>query len=121
LAKDALPAAPDNSSLYIDSLIEIASGAALRWRLHYGLDTSRPVQVEPKRIANGRSVLHFIALALYILDESSSPLTRHVPPERSIAASRSRASAIAMPLPPVLKPGVAHQIGGGNMRAEAGC
>src|ERR1017187_7305018 len=49
----------------LDSFIEVASGAALLWRLHHDLDHSRREHVEriTQKIVGGC----FIALALYIL------------------------------------------------------
>ena len=67
----------------LDSMIEVASGAALLWRLHHDMDTSRREQAE--RTALRTVGACFVALALYIVYESSSTLIRHVPPERSIA------------------------------------
>jgi len=48
----------------LDSVIEVASGAALLWRLHHDLDHSRREQVERTtlRIVGGC----FVALAVYI-------------------------------------------------------
>ena len=67
----------------LDSLIEVTSGAALVWRPHHDLNVARREQVE--RTALRTVGACFIALAMYILYESSSMLVRHVPPERSIA------------------------------------
>jgi divalent metal cation (Fe/Co/Zn/Cd) transporter len=66
----------------LDSMIEVASGAALLWRLHHDLNQSRREQVE-------RTTLRivgwcFVALAAYILYESSSTLIGHDIPQRSI-------------------------------------
>jgi len=62
----------------LDSVIEVASGAALLWRLHQDANASRREHVE-------RSTLKivgwcFIALALYIVYESGSALIRHEEP-----------------------------------------
>jgi len=67
----------------LDSVIEVASGAALLWRLHHDLNRSRREQVE--RITLQIVGWCFVALAVYILYESGSTLIRHEPPERSIA------------------------------------
>ena len=102
----------------LDSLIEVASGAALLWRLHYDLDTSRREQVERTAFRTVRAC--FIALALYILYESSSTLIRHVPPERSIAGIViASISVIVMPLLARAKRRVARQIGSGAMHADS--
>ena len=102
----------------LDSMIEVASGAALLWRLHYDMDTSRREQVERTSLRTVGAC--FIALALYIVYESSSTLIRHVPPERSIAGIViGSASVIVMPLLARAKRRVAHQIGSGAMHADS--
>src|ERR1039457_5804391 len=79
----------------LDSIIEVASGAALLGsvtrRLHHDMDHSRREQVEriTLRIVGGC----FLALALYIAYESGSTLIRHETPKPGIpgivvAASR---------------------------------
>ena len=102
----------------LDSLIEVASGAALLWRLHHDLDLSRREQVE--RTALRTVGACFIALALYILYESGSMLIRHVPPKRSIFGIVIAAiSVIVMPLLARAKRRVARQIGSGAMHADS--
>jgi divalent metal cation (Fe/Co/Zn/Cd) transporter len=62
----------------------------------------------------------FVALALYILCESTCVLVRHVPPERSIAGILIAAiSVIIMPLLARAKRRVACQIGSGSMHADS--
>src|SRR5579872_1165237 len=102
----------------LDSIIEVASGAALLWRLHYDMDSSRREQVE--RTALRAVGACFIARALYILYESISTLIRRVPPERSIAGIViASASLIVMPLLARAKRRVAHQIGSGAMHTDS--
>ena len=102
----------------LDSMIEVASGAALLWRLHYDMDSSRREQVE--RTALRTVGACFIALALYIVYESGSTLIRHVPPERSIPGIViASASVIVMPLLARAKRRVARQIGSGAMHADS--
>ena len=102
----------------LDSLIEVTSGAALVWRLHHDLNAARREQVE--RTALRTVGAYFIALALYILYESSSMLVRHVPPERSIAGVViASASVIVMPLLARAKRRVAVQIGSEAMHADS--
>ena len=72
----------------LDSLIEVTSGATLLWRLRHDLDISRREQVE--RTALRMVGACFVALASYILCESSAMLIRHVPPERSHCRHRDR-------------------------------
>ena len=81
----------------LDSLIEVASGAALLWRLHYDLDHSRRERVE--RITLKIVGWCFVALAAYIVYESGSALIRHGSPERSIPGIIVAAvSVVVMPL-----------------------
>ena len=98
--------------------IEVTSGAALVWRLRHDLNAARREQVE--RTALRTVGACFIALALYILYESSSMLVRHVPPERSIAGVViASASVIVMPLLARAKRRVAVQIGSEAMHADS--
>jgi divalent metal cation (Fe/Co/Zn/Cd) transporter len=102
----------------LDSLIEVTSGAALLWRLHHDLNRSRREQVEQitLRIVGGC----FLALALYILYESSSTLIWHEAPERSIPGIIVAAvSVVVMPLLAKAKRRVASGIGSGAMQADS--
>jgi divalent metal cation (Fe/Co/Zn/Cd) transporter len=102
----------------LDSLIEVTSGAALLWRLNHDLNAARREQVE--RTALRTVGACFIALAMYILYESSSMLVRHVPPERSIAGIViASISMIVMPLLARAKRRVAGQIGSRAMHADS--
>lgn len=102
----------------LDSLIEVTSGATLLWRLRHDLDISRREQVE--RIALRMVGGCFVALALYILYESSAMLIRHVPPQSSIAGIVIAAiSVIVMPLLARAKRRVARKIGSGAMHADS--
>src|ERR1039457_281263 len=66
----------------LDSFIEVASGAALLWRLHHDLDHFRRERAE--RITLKIVGWCFVALAAYIVYESGSTLIRHEAPEQSI-------------------------------------
>jgi divalent metal cation (Fe/Co/Zn/Cd) transporter len=102
----------------LDSGIEVASGAALLWRLHYDLNRSRRELVEriTLRIVGGC----FVALALYILYESGSTLIRHQPPERSIPGIIVAAvTVVVMPMLAGAKRRVAAGIGSGAMSADS--
>jgi divalent metal cation (Fe/Co/Zn/Cd) transporter len=66
----------------LDSLIEVASGLALLWRLHHDLNRSRREQVERTTLKTVGWC--FLVLALYIGVESCSALFGHKEPERSI-------------------------------------
>jgi divalent metal cation (Fe/Co/Zn/Cd) transporter len=101
-----------------DSLIEVASGAALLWRLHHDLNPSRREQVE-------RTTLRivgwcFITLAAYIVYESGSTLIRHEAPEESIAGIIiAIVSLVAMPLLARAKRRVAIGMGSAAMHADS--
>jgi divalent metal cation (Fe/Co/Zn/Cd) transporter len=102
----------------LDSLIEVTSGAALVWRPHHDLNVARREQVERTALRTVRAC--FIALAMYILYESSSMLVRHVSPERSIAGIViASISVIVMPLLARAKRQVAVQIGSRAMHADS--
>src|ERR1019366_2958466 len=73
----------------LDSVIEVASGVALLWRLHHDLNPSRREQVE--RITLRIVGWCFVALALYIAYESGSTLIWHRSEERRVGKEcRSR-------------------------------
>ena len=102
----------------LDSVIEVASGAALLWRLHHDLNPCRREQVERTtlRIVGGC----FIALAVYLLYESGSTLIWHKLSERSIPGIIvAGASVVVMPLLAKAKRRVAAGIGSGAMRADS--
>src|SRR5215472_17581960 len=67
----------------LDSAIEVASGAALLWRLHHDLNPSRREQVE--RMTLRIVGWCFIALAAYIAYECGSTLIQHEAPQPSVA------------------------------------
>src|ERR1041385_1581437 len=90
----------------LDSAIEVASGAAVLWRLHHDFDVSRREEVEQitLRIVGGC----FLALAAYIAYESGFALIIRQAPERSIPGVVIAAlSVIVMPLLAKAKPRVA--------------
>ena len=102
----------------LDSLIEVTSGAALLWRLQHDLNVSRREQVERTTLRMVGAC--FVALAMYILYESSSMLVRRVPPERSIAGIViASVSVIVMPLLARAKRRVAAEIGSRAMHADS--
>jgi divalent metal cation (Fe/Co/Zn/Cd) transporter len=102
----------------LDSAIEVASGAALLWRLHHDLDPARREQVE-------RTTLRivgwcFVVLAAYIAYESGSTLIRQTPPERSIPGIVVAAvSVVVMPVLARAKRRVAFGIGSEAMHADS--
>ena len=102
----------------LDSLIEVTSGAALLWRLHHDLNSSRREDVERKTL---RIVgVCFVALALYIAYDSAASLIRHDAPERSLPGIIIAAlSLCVMPLLAKAKRRVANGIGSAAMHADS--
>jgi divalent metal cation (Fe/Co/Zn/Cd) transporter len=102
----------------LDSVIELASGAALLWRFHHDLDPSRRERVERTTLRIVGAC--FLGLALYIGYESASGLVRHGSPERSIPGIVIAAAAvIVMPVLARAKRRVAAGIGSGALEADS--
>jgi divalent metal cation (Fe/Co/Zn/Cd) transporter len=102
----------------LDSVIEVASGTAMLWRLHHDSDVSRRRQVE--RITLQMVGACFLALALYITYESGAALIRHHEPDRSIPGILiAAASVLVMPVLARAKRRVAAGIGSGAMTADS--
>ena len=101
-----------------DSLIEVASGAALLWRLRYDFDSTRRERVE--RVTLRAMGASFVALALYVLYESGSALLLHEAPRPSVLGiTVAFASLIAMPLLARAKRRVAVGIGSEALHADS--
>ena len=104
--------------LGLDSVIEVASGATLLWRLYHDLNPTRREQVERTTLRIVGTC--FLALALYLLYESGSTLIRHESPERSIPGILIAAAAVVvMPVLARAKRRVAAGIGSGAMHADS--
>jgi divalent metal cation (Fe/Co/Zn/Cd) transporter len=102
----------------LDSAIEVASGAALLWRLHSDLNPSRRESAE--RITLRIAGWCFLALAAYILYESGSTLIRRQAAERSIPGMVIAAAAVVvMPILARAKRRVAAGINSGAMYADS--
>ena len=102
----------------MDSIIEVASGAALIWRLQQDFDVRRREQVE--RSALRIVGLCFIALAAYVLYQSVSTLARRASPERSVVGIVvAGSSVVVMPLLARAKRRVAVQLGSHAMQADS--
>lgn len=102
----------------LDSVIEMASGAALLWRLDHGLDPPRRERIERATLRIVGTC--FVLLAVYILYESASTLIRRQPPERSIPGILIAAAALAvMPILAKAKRRVAAGMGSGAMHADS--
>jgi divalent metal cation (Fe/Co/Zn/Cd) transporter len=102
----------------LDSVIEVASGAALLWRLRHDLNPLRREKVERTTLKIVGWCL--IALAVYIASESALTFVRREPPGRSLPGILiAAASVVIMPLLASNKRRVARAIGSGAMRADS--
>jgi divalent metal cation (Fe/Co/Zn/Cd) transporter len=102
----------------LDSVIEVASGTSLLWRLKHDANPLRRERAE--RITRRVVGWCFLALAVYILCESASGLIRHEAPRRSIPGLIVAAAAvIVMPLLARAKRRVAAGISSGAMHADS--
>jgi divalent metal cation (Fe/Co/Zn/Cd) transporter len=102
----------------LDSLIEVASGAALLWRLHHDFSASRREQVE--RTALRIVGWCFLVLAAYITYESGSALIQHEVPKPSLPGIIvAAASVVVMPILAKGKRRVAAGIRSGAMNADS--
>jgi divalent metal cation (Fe/Co/Zn/Cd) transporter len=95
-----------------DSLIEVASGAALLWRLRRGERAERATL----RMVGGC----FVALAVYVACDSTRTLWLREAPRGSIAGiALTGVSVVVMPLLARAKRQAAKSLGSGAMRADA--
>lgn len=102
----------------IDSLIEVTSGATLLWRMSVDADVGRRERNEKLSLRIVGSC--FLALAVYIMYESVSDLTRKSVPEHSIAGiALACISLIVMPILSRAKRTVGRELGSAAMHADA--
>ncbi len=95
----------------LDSVIEVASGAALLWRLRDQRRERRALQIVG---------MSFVALAAYVLVESSRDLRGHEAPERSLPGiAIAAASVLVMPLLARAKRRVAARLDSRAMHADS--
>lgn len=102
----------------LDSLIEVASGGALLWRLHHDADPTRRERAErlALRIVGGC----FLLLSVYIVYDSLDSLLTANAPKRSLPGIIiAVASLVAMPLLARAKRQVSAGIGSAAMAADA--
>ena len=101
-----------------DSLIEVTSGAVLLWRLHADVNEARRERVEA--ISLRLVGICFIALALYVTQDSIwSLLKREAPDESLIGIILAAVSLIVMPLLVRAKRKVARGINSGALMADS--
>ena len=101
-----------------DSLIEVTSGVILLWRLHADVDEARRERVEA--ISLRLVGLCFIALALYVTQDSIwSLLKRAAPDESLIGIILAAVSLIVMPLLVRAKRKVARSMNSGALMADS--
>jgi len=101
-----------------DSLIELASGAALLWRMSVDADEERRERVERTslRIVGGC----FLALAAYLVVDSVKSLLLHELPEHSpIGIVITSASLVVMPWLAKAKRNVGKRLGSAAMLADS--
>ena len=102
----------------LDSMIEVASGAALIWRLRQ--DSNAVSRENVERIALRVVGFCFVTLAAYVLYESLSTLVRQTSPQRSIVGIVvAGASVVVMPLLARSKRRVALHLGSHAMQADS--
>jgi divalent metal cation (Fe/Co/Zn/Cd) transporter len=101
-----------------DSLIEVTSGVALLWRLHFDADESRRERVEAVTL---RIVgVCFLLLAAYVSYDAIKSLVRHETPQESIPGIvLAIASLFVMPLLARSKRKVARGIKSGALMADS--
>jgi divalent metal cation (Fe/Co/Zn/Cd) transporter len=102
----------------LDSVIEMASGAALLWRLRADMDAERREHAE--RIALRAVGVSFFALAAYVAYDAVQSLFRHEAPEESkLGIALAMASLVVMPLLARAKRKVAAGLNSGAMHADS--
>ena len=102
----------------MDSLIEVASGTALLWRLHHEPSDLRREQAE--RVTLKIVAGCFLALAAYIFFDAASALMKHGAPEKSLPGILIAVLAVVvMPLLSRAKRKVAAQLHSDAMNADA--
>ena len=105
----------------LDSLIEIAAGGFMLWRLRVEMTSEDSAYVETAERRVRRVIgLTFLALAIYVTVEAVLTLTSQAKPEASLVGIvLTSLSLLIMPTIAVAKLRVAHKMGSGALRAEA--
>ena len=102
----------------IDSFIEVASGAALLWRM--SVDANELQRERNERLALRIVGACFIALSIYIAYESITDLLAHHAPEDSVPGIiLACVSLVVMPLLSRAKKKVGNELGSAAMHADA--
>lgn len=100
-----------------DSVIEVASGAALLWRLHLDAPERRE---RAERVALKVVGFSFLALAAYVAFDALKSLVAREPPEAShVGIAVATLSLVVMPLLARAKRRVAAEINSRAMRADS--
>jgi divalent metal cation (Fe/Co/Zn/Cd) transporter len=101
-----------------DSLIEVTSGAVLRWRLHADLDEERREQVEAISLRIVGAC--FVLLAIYVsYDSVTSLIKREAPQESIVGIVLAAVSLMVMPLLVRAKRRVARGINSAALMADS--
>jgi divalent metal cation (Fe/Co/Zn/Cd) transporter len=102
----------------LDSCVEVASGAALLWRLRQDTDLASRERAE--RLTLRMVGLCFLLLSAYVTYESvSSLIARHSPQKSPVGIAIALASLVAMPLLSRAKRRISAGIGSAAMAADA--
>ncbi len=105
-------------SFGLDSFIEVASGAALLWRLQQ--DRDRAGRERAERLTLRIVGFCFLLLSAYVAYESmSAMMTRHSPEKSPVGIAIALASLVAMPLLSRAKRRISEGIGSAAMAADA--
>ena len=101
----------------IDSVIEVASGGAILWRLHHDADAGRRPRAEAATLKIVGSC--FLALAAYIVFASISLWRKEVPHQSIAGICIALFSLVSMNVLAHAKRRVAHRISSAAMNADA--
>ncbi len=102
----------------IDSFVEVVSGATLLWRM--SVDSDAESRERNEKLSLRIVGVCFIALAVYVLYESSSDLVgRHAPKHSVPGIALACVSLIVMPLLSRAKTKVGNELGSRAMKADA--
>ena len=102
----------------LDSFVEVASGAALLWRLQQDRDAAKRERAE--RLTLRAVGLCFLVLSAYVAFNSvNSLVARHAPQKSFLGIAVAIASLVVMPMLSRAKRGISAGIGSGAMAADA--
>jgi divalent metal cation (Fe/Co/Zn/Cd) transporter len=104
----------------LDSIIEVAAGAIVAWRIRVELRGGESASESAERRARRFVAITFFALAAYIVWESASRLWFGAQPEGSILGiALAAVSLVVMPVIAAAKIRIARKLESGSLEAEA--